>query len=456
MKKTTLMLSVAAALIALGTSCQKEKQLADRAVTAGTISPCSDSLGRATLSGVISGTRNLSNDTVYYLSGLVYVTGTINIEEGTLIRGNAGVSGNPGGGLIVTKTGFIDARGTASCPIVFTSYRNYQGAQSGDWSGVVILGEAPTNRPTTTIVEGITGTPPANATYGGSLPGDNSGYLEYVRIEYAGYELATDNELNGLTLAGVGSGTTINHVEVFKSKDDAFEFFGGTVNPSYLVAVDPLDDMFDFDNGYIGTVEYALGISDLTRADKSQSNGIECDNIANGDSLATPITKPVLRYFTIVGVPDAATANIVYAPANGKYGRAAHFRRSAQFDVSSSVFLGFNNGIAIDSAASSPFPYGNTPYKFISGVSTLNTNLVHAFVRPYLFERNGLFYGISTPAGNFGYTASTPNSSIGLVSPFNRSSIANFYADGFGAANSNSAGALLSGDTWANTWTRLQ
>ncbi|UYQ93773.1 hypothetical protein MKQ68_01515 [Chitinophaga horti] len=461
MKKTTLMLFAAAALVSMGTACKKEHQAPEagrRAVTAGPYTLCQDTVGKVTLTGVLTN-RTLSSDTVYYLSGLVYVTGNITIEPGTFVRGLPGSAGNPGGGLIVTKSGFIDARGTETCPIIFTSAKHGTGANApapGDWAGVVILGEATHNKGNGSIIEGISSNPPADATYGGNNDADNSGYLHYVRIEYAGYELNTDNELNGLTLGAVGSGTSIHHVEVYKANDDAFEFFGGTVNASYLIAIDPLDDMFDFDNGYRGTIDYALGVSDPNRADKSQSNGIELDNHSTGDSLK-PITRPVLNHFTIVGQPSAAAASITNgAPSStGRYGRTAHLRRAGAFNISNSVFLGLNYGLSIDSVASvSTAKWGISQYWYTLGVSSLSNNAVHAYVLPYAQERNGAAYYAFTPAaGNTAYTTSNPNANILLLDPFGRFDLHDFEAVTGGAAQLKGAGAVPVGATWVDTWT---
>lgn len=463
MKKMTLILSVAAAFVALGTSCQKEQNAPGaRALNAGFISVCSDSTATDTLRGVISGTKNLTNDVVYYLDGIVYVTGTLNIEEGTLVRGLAGTPriddnnpGTAGGTLVITKSGYIDAEGTASCPIVFTSWRNLANPQSGDWGGIVILGEARHNRANTTVVEGITGTPPADATYGGTNDSDNSGVLKYVRIEYAGWELSTDNELNGLTLAGVGSGTTLSYVEVYKSKDDGIEFFGGTVNGDHLIVVDSQDDMFDFDNGYTGTIDYALGLSDFSRADKSQSNGIEMDGNATGDTTVTPRTFPKLNHFTIIGQPTATAASTVYTSPTATYGRAAHLRRNTLFSIRNSVFLGFNNGVSLDGGG---VPPGYTKIWYDTrGISILDNSLSHGYVRAYSTELSNVFSNYTFPLTlNSGYTSGTANAGISLTNPFSRSAFTNFAAATGGDAAFYGAGAVPSGATWGvNVWARV-
>ncbi|WP_343305965.1 hypothetical protein AAHN97_02445 [Chitinophaga niabensis] len=477
MKTTTLILTVAAGLMVLGTACKKENKVQQqgdfRALNAGPtpLSPCTDTLGPVILSGKISTNTTLNSNTLYYLDGVVAVEGaTLTIQPGTIIRGLAGTPasggnpGTPGGVLVITKTGFIDAQGTASCPIVFTSYRERSGIPApGDWGGIVILGEAPTNRSTSSVVEGIpnnlAGGVTYDNTYGGSSTGDNSGILTHVRIEYAGWELAVDNELNGLTLGGVGNGTVIRNVEVFKSNDDGFEFFGGTVNASHLVSIDALDDALDFDNGYVGTIDTALVVVDPARADKSQSNGIESDNNAAGDSTATPITKPVLSHITLVGVSSAAAASITNgAPSGtGRYGRSAHIRRSSQTTLSKSIFIGFNNGIVFDQT-----PIISNSYNaYNNGQTVLTSVLSNAFVRPYAQEVSGVFTPLTTPSGNLGYTAAQ-SLNVRLVNPFVRPSefggAANYFPQASSPANSPvDAGAFVFGGTdWTGSWVRFQ
>lgn len=450
----------------LGTSCKKDNVVNnDRAVVAGGPSGASGTCGDSTITGVITSNITLKSCKIYKLDGLVYVANNavVTVEPGTVIKGIKGIPatstdpGTPGGGLIVTRGAKLIADGTATDPIIFTS--NEAAPQSGDWGGVVLLGKAPTNHAAAVTVEGITGTPPADATYGGpsnNLPGDNSGILRYVRIEYAGYELATDNELNGLTLAGVGNGTILDYVEVYKSKDDAFEFFGGTVNASHLLAIDALDDMFDTDNGYSGTITYALGVSDPNRADKSQSNGFESDNNANGDAV-TPYTHPTYNYITIIGQPNATAASITNGlpSGTGKYGRAAHLRRNAEFAVNNSIFLGFNYGISLDTQK--PATGANTKTKYDAGTSTLTNNYVHAYVYPFSTEINFASFAAFAPLGttNKGYTNADPNANIKLAAPFAATrAIGNYVPQALSVAKA--AGAFPTGNTtWANGWTIL-
>jgi hypothetical protein len=446
----------------------------------------------STISGQITSDLYLSNTKVYKLSGLVFVTGnhTLTIQEGTRVLGLAGSADGtqPGGGLVITRGSKLNAIGTSSCPIVFTSYRYDSAPQRGDWAGVVLLGNAPTNNYPASI-EGINSTtyPGIDLVYGSATPNaaDNSGTLKFVRIEYAGFVLSADNEMNGLTLAGVGSGTTIEYVEVFKSNDDSFEFFGGTVNPKHIISVDGLDDMFDTDNGYSGTISYALGLSDTSRADISQSNGFESDNNSTG-STASPNTHAHYDYITIIGVANAArAASQTTIPPSGntnggtaRYGRAAHLRRGAEFEINHGIFMGFNYGISMDSAL------GSTNSKYYAGTSWIKNTYVQAYstsatpaVGPFATESNGvsatgvnfsnsvLFYNTATTLSadnNFGVISSVANA-LGLVDPFNRNSAgaSNFFADEFSDAYGANAGAFPGNVDWTivdgcSSWTRYQ
>ncbi|MEY4835572.1 MAG: hypothetical protein RI980_1687, partial [Bacteroidota bacterium] len=177
---------------------------------------------------------------VYELNGTIYVrnNATLTIQPGVIIRSNVAASA-----LFVTRGSKLNAIGTASQPIVFTS-KNAAGSRNrGDWGGIVLLGKGRVNQGTgTNFIEGVSQT--VDTQYGGGsapINNDNSGTLKYVRIEFAGYVYSPNNELNGLTMGGVGSGTTIDYVQVSYSNDDSFEWFGGSVDCKHLVALNGLD-----------------------------------------------------------------------------------------------------------------------------------------------------------------------------------------------------------------------
>ena len=190
----------------------------------------------------------------------------LTIEPGTIIKGDKLTKGT----LIVKPGAKIMAEGSATKPIVFTSSSAKGSRNYGDWGGIILLGKAPVNKTPATIEgENV-------STFGGTDAADNSGTLKYVRIEFAGIAFETDKEINGLTFGGVGSGTTIDYVQVSYSGDDAYEWFGGSVNAKHLISYRTLDDDFDTDWGFSGNVQYAMALRDPAVADQcscSDSNG---------------------------------------------------------------------------------------------------------------------------------------------------------------------------------------
>jgi hypothetical protein len=302
-----------------------------------------------TVSGdIIKDTKWYSN-AKYMLSGFVYVknNAVLTIEPGTVIKGIS----NTKAALMIERGSKIMAAGTVDKPIVFTSDRPKGQRASGDWGGLVILGKAKTNKHDSGtgvgIAEGGIG-----SLYGGDDDNDNSGVLQYVRIEFPGIPLlATANsEINGLTLYAVGRGTTVDHIQVSYSGDDSYEWFGGSVNCKYLVCIRGLDDEYDTDNGFSGKVQFLFGLRDPNVSDQSGSNGFESDNDAEGDQL-TPITKPTFSNVTFYG-PLTVSATL---PANHLFKRAMHIRRSSQLSTYNSVFVGWPKGLLLDGAL------GNTP-----------------------------------------------------------------------------------------------
>ena len=219
---------------------------------------------------VIQVSGDITENTIWYsaakymLSGFVYVKNNaeLTIQPGTIIKGVSGTKA----ALIIERGSKILAQGTSSAPIVFTSDKPKGERASGDWGGLVLCGKATTNKHDNGagvgVAEGGIG-----SNYGGTDDADNSGILQYVRIEFPGIPLTStqNSEINGLTLYSVGSGTTIDHIQVSYSGDDSYEWFGGTVNCKYLVAMRSLDDVFDTDNGYRGKLQFLFGLSDPER-----------------------------------------------------------------------------------------------------------------------------------------------------------------------------------------------
>lgn len=243
-------------------------------------------------------------DSIYVLHRYVRVASgaTLTIQPGTIIMGNPAPKDTSL--LLIEKGGKINAIGTSALPIVFTSCKLQGLRVRGDWGGVVICGNAPNNKGTNLELEGN-----YNAIHGGNVASDNSGNMQYVRIEYAGMALEPNKEINGLTLASVGSGTTLRYIQVSFSGDDSFEWFGGTVNGKYLISWKPLDDDFDTDNGYKGYNQYGLGFRDPEIADQSGSSGFESDNDENG-SNAMPKTAPIFSNFEVWGPVQTSETRI--------------------------------------------------------------------------------------------------------------------------------------------------
>lgn len=310
-------------------------------------------------------TSNTTWSGVIELDGIVAVKdgATLTIQPGTYIKAKPHADTSATGVLVVTKTGKINAVGTATQPIVFTSYNLLDNnksttAQPGDFGGVVLLGDAPVNtEKTNNVIEGLTDQSDLTKyQYGGSNTAHNAGTLKYVRIEFAGRVLPTGpdgngNEINGLTSGGVGSGTVLDHIQVSYGQDDAFEFFGGTVNASNLVAFAYDDDGFDFDNGYTGTLTNALSLADYNSTHSNSkgnpdSNGIELDNNAAGASTAL-LTHPTINNLTIVGAEDGTEG--------AKYKSGILVRRHGQLTLNDAVVTGYPTGIKVEGTGSQLF-----------------------------------------------------------------------------------------------------
>jgi hypothetical protein len=307
---------------------------------------------RVELSGRITKDTTLRKADENILKGKVYIANgaTLTVEAGATVKGS--FSGSDVAALIITRGGKINAVGSPTDPIVFTS--SSPNPQSGDWGGIVICGKAPVNASFNGTnglyqVEGEIDNAQGDGLAGSGdavaptpVSNDNSGTLQYVRIEYAGYAFQPDKEINSLTLAAVGSGTTIDHIQVTYAKDDAYEWFGGTVNLKYLIAWKTQDDDFDTDNGFSGKVQFGLIIRDSVIADISTSEAFESDNNASG-TTATPKTSAIFSNITAIG-PRATLNNY----GNTLYRSAAQIRRNSALSIFNSIIMGWPQGILID------------------------------------------------------------------------------------------------------------
>ena len=310
-----------------------------------------------TLEGNITADRTISAANKNFLKGFVYVKSgaTLTIEAGSVIKGISVASGERAASLIIEPGAKIIAEGTVDKPIVFTSDKEPGKRVTGDWGGLIICGNARVNRTNQPTIEGGPGTHYGNTT-SDEFNGESSGKLKYVRIEFAGYPLEPDKEINGLTFGGVGSGTEVEFVQVSYSNDDSYEWFGGTVNAKHLIAYKGWDDDFDTDYGYTGKLQFLLSVRDKDIADTSDSNGFESDNDGDG-STNTPFTKPVFSNVTLIGpfygkVSDrtqaeveAKTADAANGAKGGKYQAAMHLRRNSSLNVYNSVVTGWRYGL---------------------------------------------------------------------------------------------------------------
>lgn len=227
-------------------------------------------------------TVTLDASQVYNLTGSIIVEegGVLNIPAGTKITASGGTSAY----ITVKQGGKIYANGTANNPIVFTS----NSSTPGSWGGIVICGKAPINSGTSATSE------VGNGVYGGNLPNDNSGSLNFVRIEYAGATFTTEKEFNGLSLFGVGNQTNISNVSIINGTDDGIEFFGGTVNVSNIVTAYNQDDAFDWTEGWTGAA------TNIYAKRQGGHRGFEGDNNTDNHN-ANPRSNPTISNVTLIG-----------------------------------------------------------------------------------------------------------------------------------------------------------
>ncbi len=318
------------------------------AVAALALTSCGDDDDAVTITGggtniipnQITSDLTLTNDRVWTLDGRTTVSNgaELTIQPGTILKANAGQGANASV-LIIARGATINANGTAANPIVMTSAAdNIQLGQTagtnldqndrGLWGGLIVLGNAPGSfrgDVQSVQIEGIPANDP-NGLYGGNDELDNSGVLNYVSIRHGGTNIGEGNEINGLTLGGVGRGTTISNIEVVANVDDGIEFFGGTVDASNLFVWAVGDDSVDIDQAYSGTItNTAIVLGDIS------DHALEIDGpegSLNGG-------------FTMTGVTLFGNLNT----PNGEY---ADFRSNAQGSVSNVYATGFKPGADVE------------------------------------------------------------------------------------------------------------
>lgn len=269
-------------------------------------------------------------DTLYILHHYVRVTSgaVLTIQPGTLIMGFPSPLDTTF--LVVSKGSKINAVGTSSAPIVFTSCRLQGTRNYGDWGGIVICGDAPNNSGVNVFLNGSFG-----AQHGGLNADDNSGVLQYVRIEYAGMNVEQYAPVSALTLASVGRKTNLKNIQVSYSNNDSFEWLGGTVCGRYLISWKPLDDDFDVDNGYSGYNQFGLGFRDPDIASYRGSDGIESSNNINGTN-ALPKTSATFSNFECWGPVRSSTA-----PYNNFFKSGARLYNNTEFKLYNTLLVGW-------------------------------------------------------------------------------------------------------------------
>lgn len=315
------------------------------------------------LSGTYTEDMTLTNDTLWVLSGGVFIGNkaeigdpvtngnTLYIEAGTRIVGSGGADA-----LIISRGSRIIAEGQPYAPIVFSGAKTAsEGASAGDWGGLVINGAAPINtcdsQPCEAVGEGDSGA------YGGSDAYDDSGVLRYVRVQFAGNRITDTDELNGIAFQGVGSGTVVDYVQVHRNADDGIEFFGGTVNAKHLILTDIEDDSLDWTQGYQGKIQYVL-IKQIQDETVDTDRGMELDNLS-GNFDAMPRSGGILANVTVLGKDGELGIN----PRAGTGGNFSNF-----------IFVGSRNCIDIDGAAT--FTAAGTPEN-LTGVLTMENTIVN-------------------------------------------------------------------------------
>lgn len=297
-----------------------------------------------------TGTKTWSKDTTYILDGMVFVNpgDTLTIEAGTIIKGLPG-QGADASAFIVSRGAYLNAAGTREEPIIFTSSSDdinnpidIAAHTTGLWGGVIILGNATTNTdPPEQAIEGIPTTearglfgtidPNGDDDYsdGVSNDADNSGIMTYISIRHGGTNIGAGNEINGFTMGGVGNGTTIDHIEVIFNQDDGFEWFGGTVNASHLIAAFCGDDSYDYDMGWRGNVQFAFAI----QSDDAGSDRIGEHDGGTSPETGTPLATPKFYNVTYIGRGDAAGT------------RMLTFRDNAGGEYHNSIFVEQGKGV---------------------------------------------------------------------------------------------------------------
>jgi hypothetical protein len=399
-------------------------------------------LNRCEVRGVYVNNLHLSAGNIYQLTGIVEIgrdigadgnraggdPADLTIDAGVTVFGNSGQDA-----LQINRGSKIFANGTANNPVVFTALADVNNTAAatgrGLWGGIVILGRAPINAcvgqpggtaACETSVEGV----PVGF-FGGALPNDSSGSLRYVQVKHPGFILSANVELNGITLAGVGSGTTIDYVQVHNSSDDGIEWFGGTVNAKHLIVTGISDDGFDWASGYTGNLQYILAVQATDEGDKN----IEADNLPQ-EHTKTPLTAPNMSNFTFVGAKGTThTSSINQRVGVGGYlvnGVVVNSRSCLDVDDSATTALQYRSVMFACDAAFGDDTNGQAAALFNAASNTNSTTAVASTL-------TATFVNGAAENGRTAFNAST-------LSPF--------------LTNTSYIGAVQNAsDTWWQGWT---
>lgn len=343
MKPTKTMLALGIAAM-FAVSCAKSGDAA--AASSSSSNPvCTPT---ETIEGIITANKTIA------ANACVAIRGKVEVNSGVTLTVNAGArvlaSTSTLSYILVKRGGIISAIGTDTNPVIFTSGGNVGSRNPSDWGGIVIHGKSATNNTASAdyatdseIFTGPYGCGDAGNACAGTIGNaDNSGTLQYVRVEFAGREIASGKEFNGIFLAGVGSGTTIDHVQIHRGSDDGIEIFGGAVNVNYALITNNQDDAFDVDEGWRGTARYIVAA-----VPKDGDQGIEYDGIG---ADANRSTNAKLSNFTILGSFNKTIEGIISVRASG----------TMELDNSYIAHVWGANGV-VAVAANSVTNAGNTP-----------------------------------------------------------------------------------------------
>lgn len=322
-----------------------------------------ETTGYANIGGEISADRTLSADTIYTMTEKVWVVddAVLTIEAGTIVKAATNTDPADAVALVVTPGAKLMAEGTAAEPIIFTTALDdidfdqtstLTSSTYGKWGGIVLMGkaEADTKDEVNGVaIEGIEAGD-ARGVYGTEkVANDNSGTLKYVSIRHGGATVIGDSELNGLSLYAVGSGTTIEYVEVFANDDDGIEFFGGDVEVDHAIVTHVTDDSYDWDQGWTGGGQYWLAIQ-FDGSDK----GFECDG---GEGDKDPNSIPTISNFTLIGQGTSTAMDLKSSTGgNLSYGIVYNFANGIQYNGATASDLTLSN-IAVSASADSVAAY---------------------------------------------------------------------------------------------------